>query len=129
MARRSMKQITPLCLALSLVALQYSTLKAQLDQYGGWKNIKVQARGFFYITQINSRYTFITPEGHAYYAVGINHLNGSNSERYSHLEDFQTDRGVLRRINEDLAFWNMNNAGDDCPGIVQDQMPFFLLSA
>lgn len=111
---------------LDLIVCQVTCAYAQLDQYGGWTNIEAPATGHFYITQINGRHTFITPEGHAYFAMGINHLSSSRSERYVHLKDYQTDRQAMERIKEDLAYWNMNNAGGDTPELIQQSMPFFV---
>lgn len=109
-----------------LMVCQVTSSYAQLDRYGGWTEIKAPATGYFYITQINGRHTFITPDGHAYYAMGINHLSSSRNEQYAHLQDFQTDQSALTRIKEDLAYWNMNNAGGDSPDVIKNQLPFFV---
>jgi hypothetical protein len=47
---------------------------AQTDQYGGTLAIKREATGFFRIEKIENRWMFVTPEGHGYVALGVNHI-------------------------------------------------------
>tara|TARA_R110002049_G_scaffold182485_2_gene350328 strand:- start:62899 stop:64350 length:1452 start_codon:yes stop_codon:yes gene_type:complete len=65
-------------LALSLFS---STLvAAELDQYGGTTAIKGKATGFFHIEEIDGRNWFITPEGNAFFAVGLSHMLSGESD-------------------------------------------------
>lgn len=45
------------------------------DQYGGWKQIKGEATGYFHVEELEGRWWFITPEGYGFIAVGMNHDN------------------------------------------------------
>ena len=43
-----------------------------LDKYGGWlKGPKFQPTGFFYVAQDNSRWWLVTPEGNAFWSLGV----------------------------------------------------------
>jgi hypothetical protein len=43
----------------------------EYDTYGGWKGLQGTQTGFFHPQQINGKWWFITPEGNAYWLVGI----------------------------------------------------------
>ena len=45
-----------------------------LDAYGGATTIKAQATGYFWLKEIHGRWFFITPEGHGFIPLGVNHL-------------------------------------------------------
>lgn len=66
------------CIALSLLVqphnIQAAPKAAALDKYGGCKQIRREATGFFRVEQVNGRWLFITPEGHGYVALGANHV-------------------------------------------------------
>jgi hypothetical protein len=51
------------------------TPDTRFDQYGGWKEIKSEATGFFRIQKIDGTWWFITPDGYGFLSVGINTLN------------------------------------------------------
>jgi hypothetical protein len=59
----------------------------ETDQYGGWKHIQGEATGFFHVQQLEGRWWFITPEGHGFIAVGMNHddikIGDHNREHWS----------------------------------------------
>jgi len=101
----------------------------QYDAYGGWLDVKAPASGFFYVTKKGDRYTLVTPEGHGYYAMGINHMSTYNKEAYTHVGDFQNEARVIEKFKNDLNYLSMNNAGGDCPEIIKDKMPFFVTLA
>lgn len=46
----------------------------ELDRYGGWKDVLLTASGAFRIEEIGGRDLLVTPDGHPYLAIGINHL-------------------------------------------------------
>jgi hypothetical protein len=45
-----------------------------LDSYGGAIKIKAEATGYFRLQEIKGRWFFITPEGHGFIPLGVNHL-------------------------------------------------------
>ena len=59
--------------------LMISSLSVQsLDKYGGYPQIKGTKTGHWHTENINGREWFVTPEGHAMYVLGINHINAVN---------------------------------------------------
>ena len=52
------------------------------DQYGGLKTIKAEATGFFRLEKFEGRHFLVTPEGHGYRALGINHFHNMSSKDY-----------------------------------------------
>lgn len=49
--------------------------EAQFDQYGGWREIKGKATGFFHVEQIDGKWWFITPEGNGFLSIGVNFVS------------------------------------------------------
>ena len=45
------------------------------DAYGGWTDVKVAATGWFRLETVSGRSLLVTPEGHGFVALGINHFN------------------------------------------------------
>jgi hypothetical protein len=46
----------------------------ETDAYGGAKAIPGRATGWFHVERLRGRWFFVTPEGHAYIPIGVNHL-------------------------------------------------------
>ena len=68
----------------------------QTDRYGGNIDIKRKATGFFRIEKINGRFLLLTPEGHAYVALGANHVGGYMKKQAKKM-------GFLKKHNNDMA--------------------------
>ncbi len=47
---------------------------AQFDQYGGWTGVAGRATGSFRVEEIDGVWWFITPEGHGFFSLGVDHL-------------------------------------------------------
>lgn len=47
----------------------------QYDRFGGFTGIQREATGFFRVENVSGRWMFITPEGHGYLALGVNHID------------------------------------------------------
>jgi agarase len=45
------------------------------DRYGGWTGIESEATGRFRVEEIDGRWWFITPEGHAFFSAGVQNVN------------------------------------------------------
>ena len=43
------------------------------DVYGGWRALRGEQTGFFHAQEIGGRWWLISPEGHAFYALGTDH--------------------------------------------------------
>ena len=111
---------------LGLLLSVSQMILGQQDPYGGWLSVPSQPTGFFYISEIKGRHTLISPAGHAYYPMGINHLSAYDNQVYKHIDAFQEGETALKKIKADLEILNMNSGGGDCPEIIQDQIPFFI---
>ena len=44
------------------------------DRYGGIKSIRATETGWFHAERIDGRDFLVTPEGHGFFALGINHI-------------------------------------------------------
>jgi agarase len=44
------------------------------DRYGGWVGVSTTATGAFRVEQIDGTWWFITPEGHGFFSIGVDHL-------------------------------------------------------
>ena len=103
-----------LCLLLHLAAADGA---ADLDDYGGWTDISATATGVFYIETISGRHLLVTPDGHGFIALGVNHLGAIKThgpaEADLFTERYQSDwqqfaREVLRQYQD----WGFNTVDD-----------------
>lgn len=65
------------------------------DSYGGNKSLVGSATGFFHLEEWEGRHYLVTPEGHGYRALGINHFHMMTSRDYD---------GAIEKITG----WNFN---------------------
>ncbi len=116
-------------------AAEFSSLPLPLlDAYGGAMTIKADATGYFWLKEINGRWFFITPEGHGFIPLGVNHLisyfGGEQGRlRASELNlvqelDGGDSRRAAERVEAMLRDWRFNCAGYDAPKAFQQRMPF-----
>lgn len=81
-----------------------------LDRYGGWRAVKSDATGFFRVAELDGRWCFITPDGHAFISAGINHVD--YREDYSdEFVDFVT--GHLRDWGFNAIGWSQEISSRD----------------
>lgn len=82
--KRTSKISTLTLLMLMITSLLSSNSIAEesksLDKFGGWKGIQGKKTGFFHIEKINGRNWFITPEGNAFFAIGLSHMLSGESD-------------------------------------------------
>ncbi len=101
----------------------------KLDTFGGWSDVSGKTTGAFHIETINGRPLLITPDGHGFVALGVNHLgvirfHGPEEpdlfrKRYGgNWEKFADD--VLRHYNA----WGLNTVDDDVEPL-RKVRPFF----
>ncbi len=119
-----MKQFLFFILLITLPGAPSKTL-AQVDRYGGWLSVEKEAKGFFYLTFVNRRHTLVTPDGHAYYPLGINHMSAYNKSIFSGIQAFQNRESAVQKLKSDLQVLNMNCGGGDSPPILESEMPFY----
>ena len=67
-------------LSFMLLVSAGTPLGQQLDQYGGFLDIKGRRTGFFHPERINDRWWLVTPDGHGFFGIGISHPITSMSE-------------------------------------------------
>lgn len=64
-------------------ALKTLTKNAELDSFGGLlKGPKLEATGFFHSQQLNGRWYLVTPQGHAFYSLGVNAVTPNLSQTF-----------------------------------------------
>ena len=81
------------------------------DSYGGNRAIEGRATGFFHLQEIEGRHFLITPEGHGYRALGINHFHMMTSKDYD---------GALRKIRQ----WGFNAGCYQGPRWMWNRYPY-----
>lgn len=136
--------VFPMAAALLFLAPMGRTLAApadgrpfparETDAYDGAKAIPGRAAGWFHVERLRGRWFFVTPEGHAYIPIGVNHLAsylglGGNQPQPGE-RDFVRERhgGDLRQAAAHVATalrdWGFNFAGYDCPPQLRAGLPF-----
>jgi hypothetical protein len=83
----------------------------KFDSYGGNREIQGTVTGFFHLEEIDGRHFLITPEGHGYRALGINHFHMMTSKDYD---------SVIRKIRE----WGFNAGCYQGPRWMWDRCPY-----
>lgn len=99
------------------------------DEYGGLRSLAAEATGWFRLARFDDRDLFVTPAGHGYVALGVNHIHAvargdANSLFHSR---FHGDwaRFYAEFLKPQLQAWSMNNLGYGAPAQLQDRMPYF----
>ena len=72
-----------------------------LDRYGGWHAVKSEATGFFHVAEVDGRWWFFTPNGHAFISAGINHVD--------YREDYSDE--FVDFVTGHLRGWGFNTIG------------------
>jgi len=103
--------------ALFIVILTHGARSEELDAYGGWADIQGEATDAFHIEIVNGRHLLVTPDGHGFVALGVNHLGAVKSnghdERDLFNQRYQDDwdkfaEEVLRQYKT----WGFNTVDD-----------------
>ena len=56
--------------------------RSGMDTYGGWQNVPLTRTGWFHTQQANGRWWLVTPEGHAFFSLGVNAVIFSDTRTY-----------------------------------------------
>jgi len=89
----------------------------QRDRYGGTTATKTESTGFFHVAELNGRWWLVTPCGHGFISIGMNHLDLSALKYPDNLHIFKdryggnTDRFIREGIAEPLKEWGFNTIG------------------
>ncbi len=70
---RILHPIQSAVLGFILLLLPGTTHGQQLDRYGGFLDIQGKRTGFFHTERINDRWWLVTPDGHGFLGIGVNH--------------------------------------------------------
>ncbi|MEM6690125.1 MAG: hypothetical protein AAF664_11900 [Planctomycetota bacterium] len=97
--------------ALVIVVVRCNADESQFDRYGGLKDIKRKATGFFRLSEIDGSHFLITPEGHGYRALGINHFHNMSSKDYD---------AAIKQIND----WGFNAGCYQGPRWMWNRYPY-----
>ncbi len=90
---------------------------AELDRFGGYKPIRSEATGFFRVEKIGSRWWFITPDGHAFISMGVNHMTSTalkypdNVHIWKEKYGASQERWIREGVVKDLHSWGFNTIG------------------
>lgn len=78
---------------------------ADTDAYGGSTRVRWEATGWFRLQQHGGRFWLVTPEGHPFFNLGINHLNAgwTNEQR--------ADAELAMKVIGQFKSWHFNTAG------------------
>ncbi len=110
-----------LLLLLCALVLQVRPGVAQdekTDAYGGSTRVKWEATGWFRLQQNNGRFWLVTPEGHPFFNLGINHLNaGWNNEQRADVE-------LAKKLIHQFKSWHFNTAGYGASPPMMQHTPF-----
>ena len=103
----------------------------EFDPYGGVRSMKGVATGAFHLEQFEGRHCLVTPDGHAFPSLGINHIQAISQKGTPDL--FQEKYGRdWRRVSEgvlaELRQWGFNTAGYGSPAPLCRRMPYMAAS-
>jgi hypothetical protein len=101
---------TKYCLSIIATMLMSSDWAQAADLYGGDDSISREATGFFRLEEVDGRHFFITPEGHGFRALGLNHFHMIKSRDYE-------------QAIQNLRAWGFNSGGYQAPAWQWNRVP------
>ena len=87
------------------------------DPYGGNTHMKTDATGFFAVRKLDRRWWFVTPAGHGFISMGMNHLDPSCIKYLDNVHIFKeryggsNERFIAEGIVAPLKAWGFNTLG------------------
>ena len=92
-----------LCAAVAAAAVrpQAGDAGQALDRYGGTREVRARATGFFRAEVIGGRWWLVTPEGHGFLSAGVNHVD--------YKEDYSSR--FVKIVTGHLRDWGFNTIG------------------
>lgn len=110
----------------------------RFDSYGGWTDLSFEPSGFFRLEKKGARWWFVTPAGHAYLALGMNHLHpgwlAQPFNRAHWVKEFGAKKayddrwktGVLRKVKAEMKLLGFNHFGvhNDLRTVTRTGYPF-----
>lgn len=88
----------------------------QFDKFGGLKIVLSRGTGFFRVEKVGRRWWFITPEGHGFLSLGVNHIDSSALKYSDNLHAWREKYGdeetfLKKAVHRDLTEWGFNTVG------------------
>lgn len=118
-------------LAITFLLIGTLNLFAQVgperDTYGGFASIKGNATGWFHVEQIEGRWFFVTPDGHAFFSLGVTHTG--ETIKQDELNILQSKyRGDDVAMGHDylqhLCQWGYNSVGYGPFESIEKEIPY-----
>ncbi len=120
-----------LALVLGLTGALASTTtaaeRAARDRYGGVTALKSKSTGWFHVAPIGGRWFFISPEGHAFFSLGVTHAVDAArlDERNLLTTKFGGDEAKLAAfLTARLHEWGYNSSGYGTLPAMTRQVPY-----
>jgi hypothetical protein len=66
-------------------------VRKDLDRYGGRLDVRGQATGWFHTQKLGDRWRLVTPEGHAFFSLGVNAVAADGGRSYVEGRDWMFD--------------------------------------
>ncbi|QDT55565.1 hypothetical protein Pan44_36090 [Caulifigura coniformis] len=101
----------------------------QLDEWGGWTDVKGRKTGWFHLESRAGRTFLVTPGGNGFVALGVNHLNAIKGHGPGEPDLFQTKyRGdwapFVTELTRQFDDWGFNTVDDGVP-LLRSRLPYF----
>ena len=108
--------------------MQSVSMPVGRDAFGGFPEIRSEATGYFHIKRLRGRRMLVTPAGHGFVALGVNHIGAIAQPSDYDLFGSKYGRDWAR-VYEDVIrqhrAWNMTAFGYGAPGEFRDRLPHF----
>jgi hypothetical protein len=100
---------------------------AEADQFGGWLPVRGEKTGWFHLERINDRHLLVTPEGHGFLCLGINHVNtlAIDGTLFEQADAGNWDRARQAVLGQ-MRQWGFNALGYGAPPEVYHHVPHFV---
>jgi hypothetical protein len=121
------RAVLALLLGATVVGCSAAAESAARDRYGGVTALEAKATGWFRVAPIDGRWFFITPEGHAFFSLGITHAVDAarRDERDLLTTKFGGDEGKLADfLAARLREWGYNSSGYGSLPAMTRQLPY-----
>jgi hypothetical protein len=122
MRRFNINEMYPI--ALAAPKLSSANPDENRDRYGATRHLRSSVTGFFGVEEIDGRWWFISPEGHGFISMGMNHLDlaalkhSDNVHIFRQRYDGDTETFIRKGIAQPLRDWGFNTVGwsQECVG-------------
>lgn len=100
-----------------------------LDAYGGWRDIVTKATGWFRLDTVEGRSLLVTPEGHGFLALGINHLSALRTPGKGEMDLFRSRfdgdwEKFAVELRKQYTHWGFNTV-DHGVEVLERNWPYF----